>query len=61
MAEVPVDLAKVERCRELAASVAAEVQQFIDAHSTVGVERTTARAYGVEGADAEGIPLVNAL
>ncbi len=61
MAEVPVDLSKVERCRELAARVATEVQQFIDAHSTVGAERTTARAYGVEGADAEGVPLVNAL
>jgi beta-lysine 5,6-aminomutase alpha subunit len=61
MAEVPVDQSKVERCRLLAAEIAGEVQGFIDQHTSVGAERTTARAYGVEGADAEGIPLVNAL
>ncbi|MCU0659935.1 MAG: D-lysine 5,6-aminomutase subunit alpha, partial [Polyangiaceae bacterium] len=61
MAEVPVDQSKVERCRLLAAEIASEVQGFIDQHTSVGAERTTARAYGVEGADAEGIPLVNAL
>jgi beta-lysine 5,6-aminomutase alpha subunit len=61
MSEVPVDEGKVERCRVLAAEIASEVQGFIDQHTTVGVERTTARAYGVEGADGEGIPLVNAL
>jgi beta-lysine 5,6-aminomutase alpha subunit len=61
MADVPVDTRKVDRCRELADSVAADVQRFIDDHTTVGIERTTARAYGVEGADPEGIPLVNTL
>lgn len=61
MALVPVDVAKVARCRELAAAIASDVQSFIDAHSTVGVERTVARAYGVEGADPEGTPLANAL
>jgi len=61
MADVPVDTKKVERCRELSADVAADVQRFIDAHTTVGIERTTARALGVEGADPEGIPLVNTL
>ena len=49
------------RCRELSADVAADVQRFIDGHTTVGVERTTARAYGVTGANADGQPLVNAL
>jgi beta-lysine 5,6-aminomutase alpha subunit len=61
MARVPVDLEKVARCRELAAAVASDVQSTIDRHTTVGVERTVARAYGVEGADAEGRPLANAL
>lgn len=61
MAKVPVDASKVARCRELAEDIAKDVQSTIDTHTTVGVERTVARAYGVEGADAEGTPLANAL
>ncbi|NUP08017.1 MAG: D-lysine 5,6-aminomutase subunit alpha [Polyangiaceae bacterium] len=61
MAKVPVDVEKVARCRALAADIARDVQSTIDAHTTIGVERTVARAYGVEGADAEGTPLANAL
>jgi len=61
MAKVPVDQAKVDGCRQHAADIADEVQRFIDRHTTVGVERTVARAYGVTGADAEGTPLANTL
>jgi beta-lysine 5,6-aminomutase alpha subunit len=60
MASVPVDLRKVERCRELAGEIAEEVQRYIDAHTTVGVERAILRAYGAEGTDDLGVPLVNA-
>src|SRR5260221_3509881 len=59
MATVPVDERKVARCRELAASVADDVQRYIDAHTSVGVERTILRAYGVDGVDDQGAPLVN--
>jgi beta-lysine 5,6-aminomutase alpha subunit len=61
MARVPVDAAVVDACRGFAAEIADDVQRFIDTHTTVGVERTVARAYGVVGADAEGTPLVNVL
>ena len=61
MAEVPVDQATVAKCRARAAAIADDVQRCIDAHTTVGVERTVARAYGVTGADPEGTPLANAL
>jgi beta-lysine 5,6-aminomutase alpha subunit len=61
MAKVPVDQQMVASCRQLAGGIAEEVQRFIDAHTTVGVERTTARAYGVEGVDDQGVPLVNLL
>jgi len=61
MARLTVDTAKVERCRALAAGIARDVQSTIDAHTTVGLERTVARAYGVEGADGDGTPLSNAL
>jgi beta-lysine 5,6-aminomutase alpha subunit len=61
MANVPMDPAIVEACRGFAADIADDVQHFIDRHTTVGVERTVARAYGVVGADAEGTPLANKL
>ena len=61
MARVPVDTAIVRECRSLSASIARDVQATIDSHTTVGVERTVARAYGIVGADAEGTPLVNVL
>jgi beta-lysine 5,6-aminomutase alpha subunit len=59
MATVPMDVRKVARCRELAAEIADDVQRYIDAHTTVGVERTILRAYGAEGVDDQGAPLVN--
>ena len=59
MATVPMDVQKVARCRALAAEIADDVQRYIDAHTTVGVERTILRAYGAEGVDDQGAPLVN--
>ena len=59
MLTVPMDEQKVARCRELAAAVADDVQRYIDAHTSVGVERTILRAYGVDGVDDQGAPLVN--
>jgi beta-lysine 5,6-aminomutase alpha subunit len=61
MALVPMDTQKVAACRALASEVADDVQSYIDAHTSVGVERTIVRAFGVEGVDDQGIPLVNAL
>ncbi len=61
MARLAVDTEKVARCRALAAGIAGDVQSTIDAHTSVGLERTVARAYGVEGADGDGTPLANAL
>ncbi len=59
MATVPMDARKVARCREIAARIADDVQRYIDVHTTVGVERTILRAYGAEGVDDQGVPLVN--
>jgi beta-lysine 5,6-aminomutase alpha subunit len=61
MATVPVDPSVVDACRDLAGRIADDVQRYIDRHTTVGVERTVARAYGVAGADPEGTPLANVL
>jgi beta-lysine 5,6-aminomutase alpha subunit len=56
-----MDPGKVAACRARASDVADDVQRYIDAHTSVGVERTIVRAFGVEGVDDLGIPLVNAL
>jgi len=61
MAKVPIDHAAVDACRAAAAEIADDVQHFIERHTTVGIERTVARSYGVTGADPEGTPLANAL
>src|SRR4051794_35544199 len=59
MQALPIDPAVVVECRAVAGRIAAEVQRFIDAHTTVSIERTVLRAMGVEGADDGGVPLVN--
>jgi beta-lysine 5,6-aminomutase alpha subunit len=61
MATVPMDVGKVARCRELASAIADDVQRYIDGHTTTGVERTVLRAYGADGVDGDGVPLVNAV
>ncbi len=61
MPRVPVDESQVARCREHAAAIASDVQKYIDAHTTVGVERVVLRALGVVGVDDQGVPMVNAL
>src|SRR5258708_9368257 len=59
MASVPMDTAKVARCRSLASDIAGDVQQYVDRHTTVGVERAVLRALGAEGVDDRGVPIVN--
>src|SRR5581483_3375695 len=54
-----LDPAQVERCRELASQVFRGVYDFIVRHSTVSVERTVLRLFGIAGAGARGVPLCN--
>src|SRR5436305_9123047 len=60
MQPLPIDPGVVDECRRLAAEIAEGVHRLIDAHTTVSIERTVLRAFGIDGADAEGQPLVNA-
>lgn len=59
----PLDLDAVllERARGLARQIAQDVQQFTAERTTVAVERTVLRLLGIEGATADGEPLVNAV
>ena len=45
--------------RQLAACVAADVQRFVDGYTTVAVERTLCRLLGIDGVDANSVPLPN--
>ncbi|MBI1753079.1 MAG: lysine 5,6-aminomutase subunit alpha [Acidobacteria bacterium] len=51
--------AKITRARELAARIVEPVGAFVDAHTTVTVERATLRLAGADGADADGVPVPN--
>lgn len=59
MAQLFVDSDKVERARVLARTIALDVQARIDRHTTVSIERTVLRLYGVAGTGADGAPLAN--
>ncbi|MFO0665701.1 MAG: lysine 5,6-aminomutase subunit alpha [Polyangiaceae bacterium] len=59
MATVPMNRERVAMCRTLAGKIADDVQGYIDGHTSVGAERTFLRAYGAEGQDDRGAPLVN--
>jgi beta-lysine 5,6-aminomutase alpha subunit len=54
-----LDPAQVDRCRQLARRVVDGVFAFIDHHTTVSIERTVLRLFGVSGASARGVPLCN--
>lgn len=56
---LPIRPSDVEDCRHSAASIADAMQKFINQHSTVSIERTILLFYGVAGANADGIPLIN--
>ena len=49
----------VNRARKSAAHVAADTQRFIDAHTTVAVERTVCRLLGIDGINDVEVPLPN--
>ncbi|MCK6683566.1 MAG: lysine 5,6-aminomutase subunit alpha [Thermoanaerobaculia bacterium] len=50
---------RIARARELATRIVAPVLEFIEAHTTVTVERATLRLAGADGADPDGVPVPN--
>ncbi|MBQ0122919.1 MAG: lysine 5,6-aminomutase subunit alpha [Bacteroidales bacterium] len=54
-----LDYGKVEKARSLARSIADDVQAFVETRTTVAVERTLARLLGIDGVDANQVPLPN--
>jgi len=54
-----LDFDLVKRARSAAKKIALDVQDFIDLHTTVTVERTVVRLIGIDGVDEIGTPLPN--
>ena len=50
---------RIERCRSLARQVAEGVRRETEPFTTVSTERTVLRLFGVDGVDAEEVPLPN--
>jgi beta-lysine 5,6-aminomutase alpha subunit len=54
-----LDHARVAACRSAADRIAGRLDTFLRARTTVAVERTVARLFGIDGVDATGVPLPN--
>ncbi len=59
--KVGIDFNKVEKARAAAGAIAEDVQSFVDAYTTVAVERTLCRFIGIDGVDGFGVPLPNVI
>ncbi len=59
MAQLFVEQEQVERARQLAGRVADQVQAHINQHTTVAIERTVLRFFGIAGTGEKGAPVAN--
>ncbi len=58
-AKLNIDLEAVRRARQAAKAIASDVDQMVAAHTTVAIERTVLRLFGIDGVDHEQVPLPN--
>jgi beta-lysine 5,6-aminomutase alpha subunit len=56
-----LDFEKVKAAKQLSKNIAEEVQKFVDDYTTVAVERTLCRLIGIDGVDANDVPLPNVI
>ena len=59
--KIGLDFNKVEHARGIAKKIANQVQDFVGNYTTVAVERTICRLLGIDGIDANEVPLPNVL
>ncbi len=57
--DLHLDAETVARCRALADRVTAQVLELVRRHTTVAIERTVLRLYGLHDAGPRGVPYVN--
>ena len=56
-----LDFKKVEQAKQVSRKIADNVQTFVERYTTVAVERTLCRLMGIDGVDANEVPLPNVL
>lgn len=59
MPHLKLDQSLIDEARALSQRIVAPVIDYISAHTTVAIERTTLRLIGVDGIDENGVPLPN--
>ncbi len=59
MSKLHLDESKVQKARDIARSIAEDVQVFVDKNTTVTVERTICRLLGIDGINEMEVPLPN--
>ena len=57
--KVGLDFNEVEHARSVAKKIAGQVQDFVEDYTTVAVERTLCRFLGIDGIDANEVPMPN--
>ena len=57
--KVGLDFNKVGHAKQVSKSIAEDVQQFVERYTTVAVERSICRLLGIDGVDANDVPLPN--
>ncbi len=61
MLKLNLDMKAIDRCHELSENITSRVTKELSSYSTVAIERTVARFFGIDGVDSEGVPLPNVL
>lgn len=59
MATLNLNKEMIQSCRTIAKKIAYDVQDMIDKHTTISVERATLRMLGIDGVDPFDVPYVN--
>ena len=59
MPKLNLDINQIDRVRQTAKDIADDIQKFINKYSTISVERTVLRLFGVDGVDKKEAPLPN--
>ncbi len=57
--KLDLDFAKVDACRDAAREIADDMEEFVHARTTVAVERTVLRLFGIDGVSDDDVPLPN--
>lgn len=59
MSKIGLDYSLVEKARQSAGKIADDIQDYVDIHTTVAVERTVLRLLGIDGVNEFEVPMPN--